>query len=50
VFEIQDSEVVTGLQSVDNLLAVDKLWVFGPELVTAHSEWVLIRPIRQMQV
>lgn len=38
------------LQSVDNALAVDKLWVFGLELVTAHSEWVFIRPIRQMQV
>ncbi len=38
------------MQSVDNLLAVDKLWVFGIWLVIAHSEWVFMRPIWQMQV
>lgn len=34
------------MQSVDNALAVDKLWVFRSVLVDAHSEWVFIRPIR----
>ncbi len=38
------------MQSVDNALAVDKLWVSVRELVDAHSERVFIRSIRQMQV
>lgn len=48
--EVQDIESAQLMQSVDNLLAVDKLWVFRLGLVTAHSEWVFMRPIWQMQV